>query len=101
MIISRVVFNLKFGKAKEAIAIWKEIYAGAKKTVNPPQMRLMSDMSGTCYRIVHELHLKSFLNLNAVNAMWMNTDEIRELYKKFIPLCDSATREMYKIECIV
>jgi hypothetical protein len=101
MIISRVVFNLKFGKAKESIAIWKEIYQKVKQSPHAPQMRLLTDMTGHSYRLIHEMHLKSFLDLNEINALWMNSDEVKALYQKFVPLCDSADREMYKIEYIV
>jgi hypothetical protein len=99
MIIERNVFHLKFGKAKEAIAIWKEVMEEGKK-VGGLEMRLLSDLSGTAYTIVMELHIKSFTDMNMKSAVWATTEKFRELYQQFIPLCESAHREFYKIEAI-
>jgi hypothetical protein len=103
MIIERNVFQLKFGKAKEAIAIWKEILEVSKSSseLNKPQMRLMSDISGSAYTLVLEMHLNSYMDINPKNAAWVTNEKFRELYQKFIPLCDSAQREYYKIEAII
>jgi len=102
MIIERNVFHLKFGKAKDAIAIWKEIMAAAKKSnLDNYEMRLMSDLSGPSYTLVVELHLKSFIDLNPKQAVWATTPAFQELYQKFIPLCESSDREYYRIEEII
>ena len=100
MIIERNVFHLKFGKAKEAIAIWKELLDACKKTENLsfPEMRLLSDLSGPSYTLVVEMHLKSFMDMNPKQAIWATTESLQTLYHKFIPLCESASREYYRIE---
>ena len=102
MIIVRNVFHLKFGKAKEAIAIWKEILEAAKKSNhNPPEMRLLSDLSGSAYTIEVEMHIKSFLDVNPQQVIWAMTPSFQELYEKFKPLCESGTKEYYKIESMI
>lgn len=101
MVIERNVFHLKFGKAKEGIEIWKEVCNEAKKTMSGTEMRLLSDLSGPAYTLVLEIHLKSFNDLNLKNTIWSTTEKFKELYQKFIPLCESAHREFYKIECII
>ena len=102
MIIVRNVFHLKFGKAKEAIAIWKDILEAVKKSnLHSPEMRLLSDLSGASYTLVVELHLKSFLDMNPNQVIWATTPAFQELYEKFKPLCESGTKEYYKIEYIV
>jgi len=102
MIIERNVFQLKFGKAKEAIAIWKEILEAAKSSALPSnEMRLMTDLSGPAYTIVVELHLKSFMDMNPTQAVWATNESFQQLYHKFIPLCESAHREFYKIEGMI
>ena len=99
MIIERNVFKLKFGKAKEAIAIWKEIMVAAKKAnLASSEMRLLSDLSGPAYTLVVELHIKSFMDMNPKQAIWATTESFQTLYQKFIPLCESAHREYYRIE---
>ena len=102
MIIERNVFRLKFGKAKESIAIWKEILTTSKTSgISIPNMQLLSDMSGPAYTLVVELHFNSFLDINPKHAIWATHPGFQELYQKFIPLCDGAHREYYKIEALI
>jgi len=102
MVIERIEFQLKFGKAKEAIAIWKQIMEAAKKSNLPSaEMRLLSDVSGPTYTLVVELHMKSFMDFNPQQAIWATTPAFQELYEQFKPLCDSAKREYYRIESII
>ena len=102
MIIERNVFRLKFGKAKESIAIWKDIIDAARKSnTKAPEMRLLSDISGPAYTLVIEMHIASFNDINPKNAIWTTNEKFQELYQKFIPLCESANREYYKIEAII
>jgi len=102
MIIERNVFRLKFGKAKESIALWKAILATSKTAgISVPNMQLLSDISGPAYTLVVELHINSFLDVNPRHAIWSMHPGFQELYQQFIPLCESAHREYYKIEAIV
>ena len=99
MIIERNEFYLKFGKAKEALAIWKEIMQSAKDLSGKvPAMRLMTDISGTGYTLVMEMQLKNFNDINPKNYIWVTNPRFQELYQKFIPLCESSRRIYYNIE---
>lgn len=103
MIIERNVFQLKFGMAKDAIAIWKEILDVAAKSseLSKPQIRLLTDISGPAYTLVLEMHLNSYTDINPKNAVWATNEKLQTLYHKFLPLCESAERTYYKIESIV
>lgn len=101
MIIERNTFYLKFGKAKEAIAIWKQIMDEAKTAMNKPEMRLLTDITGHSYRIVMEMHIKSYTDIGPKNAAWMTHERFQELYEQFKPLCERAERELLKIEHII
>lgn len=99
MIIERNEFKLKFGKAKEAIAIWKEIIeSGTTAERKPPPIRMMTDISGDAYTIVMELKLKNITEINPKNYIWVTNPKFQELYQKFIPLCESAKRIYYTVE---
>ena len=99
MLIERNIFRLKFGKAREAIAIWKSILEESKKSgINTPEMRLLSDLSGETYTLVVEMQIKTMIDLNQKQAVWATTERFQELYQKFIPLCEGAHREFLKIE---
>jgi hypothetical protein len=99
MIVQRNVFHLKFGKAKEAIEIWKEILNITKTSeMTSPEMRLLSDVSGSSYTLVLEMQMKSLMQLNVGNAIWATNEKLQALYEKFIPLCESSTKEFFTIE---
>jgi len=99
MIIERNEFRLKFGKAKEAIDIWTKILNELKKQKDAPRARMMTDLTGPAYTIVLEIELRSFIDIGVKNYQWMTNEAAHELYGQFIPLCDSAHRTMYNIEC--
>ncbi len=101
MIIERNTFHLKFGKAKEAIAIWKEVLEAAKKGPEKMEMRLLTDLSGPSYTLIMEIHIRSFNDLNPLQAIWATHPAFQQLYEKFKPLCESAHREFYKIEAMI
>ena len=98
MIVERNEFRLKFGKAKEAIAIWKEIAESAKGMNEAPSMRVMTDISGNAYTLIVEMQIRSFNDINPKNYVWVTNPKFQDLYQKFIPLCDSSRRTYYNIE---
>lgn len=99
MIIERTEFSLKFGKAKEALAIWREILQSGKNLPEKmPAMRIMTDISGAGYTLVLEMQLKNFNDINPKNYVWVTNPKFQELYQKFIPLCESSKRTYYNIE---
>src|SRR5689334_20325329 len=98
MIIEQNIFYLKFGKAKEAIAIWKQIGEVMKKDERfTIPMRILTDLTGPSYTLILELYLRSYLDLNPMMYVWKTNKQASELYQQFIPLCDSGRRELYKI----
>ncbi|MEO8589792.1 MAG: hypothetical protein ABI432_10515 [Flavobacteriales bacterium] len=98
MIISRIMFRLKFGQAKPAIALWKEIMDHSKESKDARPMWLMTDMSGPNYTLVCDVHMRGFTDLGPVNHVWMTDPRIRELYPKFTQLCDSSVSQLYHVE---
>ncbi len=97
MILVREVFQLKFGKAKEAKAAWKEASAIFKKHDLPPS-RVLVDLAGQYYMFILEtIHpdLAAF-ELSLRNELAMK--EFGEWYQsKFVPLVESGRREMFTI----
>ena len=62
------------------------------------EFRLMTDLSGHSYTLVLEIKLRSFIEINPKNYIWVTNSDFQELYQKFIPLCESGHREYFKIE---
>ncbi len=97
-VVERMVFQLKYGQAREAIAIWKEVLNVAKAKPDALPMRLMSDLTGPSYTLVMELHYRSMMDFGPKMGMWMGDEKLHELHGKFIPLCESSVRTLYKME---
>lgn len=97
MIIVRNTFRLKFGKAREAVAIMKEGIAIQKRAGVDVSQRLLTDMTGTFYTIVLELTL---LNLSALETMMpkvMGDKDWQANYQKMTPLVESGHREIFTV----
>ena len=96
MILARDVFQLKFGKAKDAKELWKE---GVKinKEFSKIPFRILTDLTGKAYTLVLET---TFDNLGAYeNSMKniMSAAEWKSWYAKFVPLVESSYREIFTI----
>ena len=96
MIVSRTVFRLKFGKAKEAIELIHE----AKKISGEQGFkfgRAFADITGPSYTIVLETEAESLTDFeNQLNKVFSN-DEWKKWYQKFMPLIESSHRDLYKV----
>jgi hypothetical protein len=96
MILVRDVFQLKFGKAKEALALWKEGKEILQKYGHYPD-RVLTDLAGNYYTLVLETTSK---NLSEFEESMKNTFKDKaysEWYQKFIPLAESGHREIFNI----
>lgn len=97
MIIVRNTFRLKFGKAREAVAILKEGMAIQKRAgVDVPQ-RLLTDLTGTFYTIVSELTLPNLAALEATMPRIMGDKDWQANYQKLTPLVESGRREIFSV----
>lgn len=97
MIIVRNVFRLKFGKAKDALALWKEGREIARRTGSGEKMRAMTDLVGPFYTLVME---EEFPSLAAMEQEWQNemgAEEWKGWYQKFVPLVENGYREVFTL----
>lgn len=96
MILVRNVFQLKFGKAREATALMKENEALLKKH-GGAQIRYLTDLTGQFYTLVMEITYKSLTDLEQSQKETMGAKEFSDWYQKFIPLVESGHREIFSI----
>ena len=95
MILVRNIFQVKFGRMKEAKELWKE----GLKFVNPSSRpRLLTDLTGPFYTLVLDTTHKDLQAMAADMQGEMNQAAFGAWYQKFIPLVDSGSREMFTIE---
>jgi NIPSNAP len=96
MILVRDIFQLKFGKAKDAKEIWKE---GVKinKEMDKIPYRILTDLTGKAYTFVFEAKFESLAAYeNSMQAV-MSAKEWKSWYAKFVPLVQSSYREIFTI----
>lgn len=96
MILVRNVFQLEFGKAKEAKELWKEGSAIAKK-VGYGSSRAMMDLTGPFYTFVMENTFESLSAYDKSLKDILGNKEWSNWYQKFAPLVESGRREIYTV----
>lgn len=96
MILVRDIFQLKFGKAKDALTLWKEgaiILKKADINVN----RILTDLTGQYYTMIMESTYDSLTAFDAAMHKESGSDEWKAFYQKFVPLVESGRREIFTI----
>lgn len=96
MILVRDVFQLKFGKAKEAKSLWQEGKALRERS-GSQSLRALVDLTGPYYTFVMESTYESLTAFEKSLKDTMGTSEFSQWYQKFAPLVESGYREVYTI----
>lgn len=97
MIVVRNVFHLKFGKAKEGLALVKEGVAIHQRESAQFTARIMVDLSGQFYTIVLEITVASLALLETEMPRVMNSPDWQANYQKLSALVESGHRELYRL----
>ena len=97
MIVVRNVFRLKFGKAREALAVIKEGVAIQKRAGVDISQRLLTDLTGSFYTLVLELTLPDFAAFESVMSRVSGDKAWQANYQKFLPLVESGHREVFTL----
>lgn len=94
MILVRNIFQIKFGRMKEARELWKEGLTFVNPSTRP---RLLTDLTGPFYTLVLETTHADVAAMAADMQSEMNQAAYRAWYQKFIPLVDGGSREVFTI----
>jgi len=96
MILVRLVFQAKFGRAEELAAAFKsyvEPVAGQRV-----RMRVLTDLSGPFDTVVQELEFESFEAWQRSSAAMFSDPRAQDLMHRTSELIDSGYKEFYTIE---
>ena len=97
MIVVREVFQLKFGKAKEAKAAWKE-FSTLRKKLGLPESRVLTDYTGPFYTFILENTYENLVGFEQSLKSELGMKEFSKWYhERFAPLVDSGRREIYSV----
>jgi hypothetical protein len=97
MIVIRNVFQLKFGKAREALAVMKEGVASQKRLVPEASARLLTDVTGPHYTLVLEVTAPNLATFEAEVPRIFGDKDFQANYQKLIPLVESGHRDIFAI----
>ena len=99
MIIVRNVFRLKFGKAKEALALLKEGVAIQERALADVKFsaRLLTDVTGPFYTLVLELTVPSLATFESYAPRIFGDKDFQANYQKMAPLVESGYREVFTV----
>ena len=99
MIVVRNVFRLKFGKAKEAVALVKEGVAIQKKLLAGTDFsaRILTDVTGPFYTLVLELTVPNMSSFESLAPKIFSDKDWQANYQKMAALVDSGYREVFSV----
>ena len=99
MVVVRNVFQLKFGKAREAVALMKEGMAIQKRVMTglDYSTRILTDLTGPFYTLVLELTVPDYATMEKNAPRLFGDKEFQANYQKLTALVESGRREVYSI----
>src|ERR1700704_1563045 len=99
MVVIRNVFHLKFGKAREAVALFKEGIAIQKRVgarLDFPT-RLLTDVTGPFYTVVLEITVPNLAAFERDAPKLMGDKDWQANYQRIAPLVESGYREVFTL----
>ena len=98
MIVVRNVFQLKFGKTREAQELWKEGMALMEKMgFRRGASRVLTDVVADFYTLVVETTFDSLADWESAGKKMMAEQGWRDWYAKVVPLVESGRREVLQV----
>jgi hypothetical protein len=94
MYVVRDVFQLQFGKARQA----REALEGFSNLgeENDGPSRILTDFTGPSYRLIMEFEFESLGEYEERLTSIMSSDDWRDVYGSFVPYVESSYREILR-----
>jgi hypothetical protein len=97
MIIVRDVFQAKYGKGDDLVALFKEAQERWPAAARYGQ-RILTDASGPFFTVVTETEVESFAAWEALLAEVFAHPDFGEWFSRMQPLVESGRREFYTVQ---
>lgn len=99
MIVVRNVFRLKFGKAREAVALFQEGLTVQKRVSANAQLssRLLTDLTGPFYTVVLEITVPDLTTFEAESKRLFADKAWQAQYQKIASIAESGYREIFTL----
>ncbi len=95
MILVRNVFQAKYGRGGELVALFKE---ARQMGLGHPDDRVLTDASGSFFTVVFETIAESLAAWEQRQTEDFSRPEFNEWFARMIPLVESGAREFYTVE---
>lgn len=97
MIVVRDEFQLKFGVAREATALFQEGMQFSRSSGASGDIRLLTDLTGNYYRLVLESTYDDLATYEREMHTMMSDPQWKAWYARFMPLAQSGRREIFSL----
>lgn len=100
MLVARQVFQAKYGRGDELVALFQEINARMRETSGAgafPRWRILTDASGPFFTVVTEVEVESFAVWEQTFREAMAQPWMGEWFSRMMPLVESGSREFYNL----
>jgi len=98
MILVRNVFQIKYGRAKEATAAWKDGMALFRRLApGSSETRLLTDLVGTYYTLIFESGYESLADYETTMHRLMENADWRSWYPTVTELIEGGKREIFTV----
>lgn len=98
MIVARQVFQAKYGRGDELVALMRELNERLSKDLGKfPPFRILTDASGNFFTVVTEIEIESFAEWESLFSEAMNQPWLGEWFQKTAEIIDSGHREFYNL----
>ncbi len=94
MILVRDIFQAKYGKGGDLVALFKE----ARQTWPDYGVRILTDASGQMFTVVTEEEAESIAAWERGLSEIFANPEFEKWFNRMVPLVESGRREFYNIE---
>lgn len=95
MLVVRDIFQAKYGRGNELVALFKETFPG----LGPDRTyRILTDASGPFFTVVTEVEVSSLADWEQLTVQIFGMPEFSEWFNRMLPLVESGRREFYHLE---
>lgn len=96
MLIARQVFQAKYGRGDELVALFREFNERIKDS-SMSRFRILTDATGPFFTVVTEVEVESLAAWETGFSDMMNQPWMGEWFGRMMPLVESGSREFYHL----
>ena len=98
MLVARQVFQAKYGRGDELVALFQEFNTRMQEAgETTPRFRILTDATGPFFTVVTEIEVETFAAWEGGFRESMERPWMGEWFSRMVPLVESGSREFYNL----